>query len=70
MGESKTNSVVDHRGMVWDYPNLYVTDGSMIPSALSVNPSLTISALAERTAFWITYGREMQMGDHDTPKNS
>jgi len=59
--------VLNHRGEVWDYPNLYVADGSMIPSALSVNPSLTISALAERVAFWIINEREMQKGDRDAP---
>ena len=67
MGTSKTSGVVNHRGEVWDYPNLYVADGSMIPSALSVNPSLTISALAERVAFWINYGREMKIGDAKAP---
>jgi choline dehydrogenase-like flavoprotein len=40
-----------------------------MPSALSVNPSLTISALAERVAFWILYGREMAPGDNATPVN-
>jgi cholesterol oxidase len=70
MGMSKNSSVVNHRGEVWDYPNLYVADGSIIPSALSVNPSLTISALAERVAFWINCGREMQIGDPEAPHTS
>jgi len=67
MATSKSSGVLNHRGEVWDYPNLYVADGSMIPSALSVNPSLTISALAERVAFWIINEREMQKGDRDAP---
>jgi len=58
MGESEDSSVVRHQGEVWRYPNLYVADGSAIPAALSVNPSLTISALAERVAYWIVHGRE------------
>jgi cholesterol oxidase len=70
MGGSKNDSVVNHRGEVWDYPNLYLADGSIVPSALSVNPSLTISALAERAAFWIIHGREMQKGDNAAPKVS
>lgn len=59
MGDSQDSSVVRHQGEVWRYPNLYVADGSAIPSALSVNPSLTISALAERVACWIIHGREI-----------
>lgn len=70
MGTDKSNGTVNHRGEVWDYPNLYVADGSIIPSALSVNPSLTISALAERVAFWMVHGRELQKDDRDGPRPS
>jgi hypothetical protein len=35
------------------YDDLYVMDGSVIPSPIGVNPSLTISALAFRTAAYI-----------------
>jgi cholesterol oxidase len=69
MGESKELSVTNSAGEVWDYPGLYVADGSLIPTALSVNPSLTISALAERVAFWMIHQREMDSGDDETPKN-
>ena len=47
IGESDADGVVNHRGEVWNYPGLYVTDGAAVPSALSVTPSLTIAALAE-----------------------
>lgn len=70
MGEDRTSSVARHQGEVWGYPNLYVADGSAIPSALSVNPSLTISALAERVAFWMIHGHEMGAGDGRAPLNS
>lgn len=70
MGDGIEKSVADHKGEVWGYPNLFVADGSLIPSALSVNPSLTITALAERVAFWLLNGREMQSGDRASPKNS
>jgi cholesterol oxidase len=48
MSDDKENGVVNAVGEVWGYPNLYVADGSIIPTALSVNPSMTIAALAER----------------------
>jgi len=50
MSESREKGVVNEFGEVWDYPNLYVADGSIIPTALAINPSATISALSERIA--------------------
>jgi cholesterol oxidase len=50
MGRSRADGVVDHRGEVFGYPNLYVADAAIIPRALGVNPSRTIGALAERIA--------------------
>jgi cholesterol oxidase len=58
MGSDGTKGVVDHRGRVYDpsrglhsiHPGLYVADGSIVPTAIGVNPLLTISALAERIA--------------------
>ena len=50
MGSEPTSSVVDHRGRVWGQPNLYVTDGAIVPEALGANPSRTIATLAERVA--------------------
>src|SRR5207248_2734920 len=55
MADSPEFGVVDHRGRVFAghdgrdvYAGLLVLDGSIIPRALGVNPSLTITALAER----------------------
>jgi cholesterol oxidase len=48
MGATPDDGVVDEFGRVFNYPGLYVADGSMIPTALGVNPSLTISALTLR----------------------
>ena len=47
MGDSVTNGVVDENFEIYNYPGLYVIDGSVVPSNLGVNPSLTITALAE-----------------------
>jgi choline dehydrogenase-like flavoprotein len=42
--------VVGHDGAVFGYEGLYCMGSSIIPSSLGVNPSLTISAVAERCA--------------------
>ncbi|MGY3230241.1 cholesterol oxidase [Luteibacter sp. HA06] len=47
MGRDATEGVCDSRGRVHGYRNLYVCDGSMVSANLGVNPSLTITALAE-----------------------
>jgi cholesterol oxidase len=39
--------VVDKFGQAFGHPGLYVSDGSIMPANLGVNPSLTITALAE-----------------------
>jgi cholesterol oxidase len=50
MGDTPLNGVVNHAGEVFNYKNLYVIDGAIVPEALGVNPSRTIGALAERSA--------------------
>jgi len=50
MGDTALNGVVNHAGEVFNYRNLYVIDGAIVPEALGVNPSRTIGALAERCA--------------------
>ncbi|MDQ6787534.1 MAG: GMC family oxidoreductase [Acidobacteriota bacterium] len=50
MGDDAANSVVNKNGQSFDIPNLYIADNSIFPSALSVNPALTIMAMALRTA--------------------
>src|SRR5258706_5128005 len=50
MGRSADEGVVKHAGEGFGYKNLYVADGAIIPRPLGVNPSRTISALAERIA--------------------
>jgi cholesterol oxidase len=48
IGESPESGVVDAYHRVFGYPGLHVVDGSAVPANLGVNPSLTITALAER----------------------
>jgi cholesterol oxidase len=48
MGLGRAAGVVDARGEVFGYPGLYVIDGSIMPGAIGVNPSLTIAAVAEK----------------------
>jgi choline dehydrogenase-like flavoprotein len=58
MGETVETGVVDEWGRVFRQPSagggfhrgLYIADGSMVPTALGVNPALTISAIALRVA--------------------
>ena len=49
MGTDANDSVVNENCQSFDVPNLYICDNSVFPSALAVNPSLTIMALALRT---------------------
>ncbi len=57
MGDTGATGAVDHTGAVFSgadgtdvHDGLYVCDGAVVPRPLGVNPLLTISALAERTA--------------------
>ena len=47
IGKDKNSGVVDKFGKVFGYDNMFITDGSIVPANLGVNPSLTITALAE-----------------------
>jgi cholesterol oxidase len=53
MGKSAADGVIDHRHRVFGYDGLYVIDGSAISANPGVNPSLTITALAERAMSFI-----------------
>jgi len=47
MSKSAKDGVIDFSGKIHGYDDLYVIDGSSVPVNLGVNPSLTITALAE-----------------------
>lgn len=48
LGGAVLNQATDNYGRLTAYPGLYVIDGSLIPGNTSVNPFVTITALAER----------------------
>lgn len=53
IGRDETSGVIDIQHQVFNYPGMYVADGSVIPANLGVNPSLTITAMAERAMSFI-----------------
>lgn len=53
IGRSREEGVVDHRHRVFGYRNMYICDGSVLAGNLGVNPSLTITALAERAMSYV-----------------
>ena len=53
MGNDPATSVVDAFGRTHDIANLFVCDGSILPTQGSANPGLTIQALAARTADYL-----------------
>lgn len=50
IGDDPRTSVVNADCRCWDIPNLWICDGSGFPTVGGVNPSLTIQAIACRTA--------------------
>jgi choline dehydrogenase-like flavoprotein len=64
MGADPESSVVDKYGRTHDVPNLFVCDGSILPTQGSANPGLTIQALAARTAdYLISQGEKTFVSD-------
>ena len=47
-GQDRESGVIDTRHEAFGYPGLYVVDGNAIPANVGVNPSLMITAMAER----------------------
>ena len=59
IGKDISQGVVDPYHRVWNYPSLHIVDGSTITANLGVNPSLTITAQAERAlSLWPNKGEE------------
>ncbi len=65
MGNDPATSVVDKFGRSHDIPNLFICDGSTLPTQGSANPGLTIQALAARTAdYLIKHGDAIFFSNH------
>ena len=58
MGSTREHSVVNVSGETWDVKELYVVDGSILPTSLGVNPQESIMAMATRIA-WILRERPL-----------
>lgn len=50
MGADARRGVVDDHGEAFGHQGLFVVDGAALPGPVGANPSLTIAALAERSA--------------------
>jgi cholesterol oxidase len=75
MASAAETGAVNHLGQVFSgpqgsevYKSLYVSDGSVIPRALGINPLLTISALAERCCALMAKERGWDIEYHAKPK--
>jgi len=62
MGSDPEESVVKHTGETWDVENLFICDGSIIPTSLGVNPQMTLFALAMRCAGFVDDKLEPRAG--------
>jgi cholesterol oxidase len=63
IGSDPSQGVVDAHQKVFGYENLIVCDGSVIPANVGVNPSLTITALAEHAMSFVPAAEERQPVD-------
>nr|WP_042180193.1 GMC family oxidoreductase [Kibdelosporangium sp. MJ126-NF4]CEL14248.1 Cholesterol oxidase [Kibdelosporangium sp. MJ126-NF4]CTQ88616.1 Cholesterol oxidase (EC 1.1.3.6) [Kibdelosporangium sp. MJ126-NF4] len=78
IGDDPATSALDDRHELRGHPGIFVTDGSAVPGALTVNPALTIGALAERAipgivraarerGIAVDYGAPVPVGVTTTP---
>lgn len=70
VSDSPEHGVVDQFHRVWGHPGLHIVDGAAVPANPGVNPSLTITALAERAmSFWPRRGQPDDRPGQDTLPN-
>jgi cholesterol oxidase len=68
IGHGPEDGVVDHRQRVFGYENLLVCDGSAVPANVGVNPSLTITALAEHAMSSVPPKGEAEPGEREVAR--
>ena len=64
IADNSTHGVIDSHHRVFNYKNMYICDGSVVAANLGVNPSLTITALAERAMSFIPPSAETDWNDN------
>ncbi len=64
MGSDPATSVADKYGRTHDIPNLFICDGSLLPTQGSANPGLTIQSLAARTADYLIANGDALLSSH------
>jgi cholesterol oxidase len=62
VGKDANEGVIDAEHRVFGYPGLYVIDGSAVSANPGVNPSLTITALAERAMSRVPLASQLGKG--------
>ena len=70
IADSPQYGVIDSRHRVFGYKNMYICDGSVVAANLGVNPSLTITALAERAMSLLPVATENTWGDEPQMNSS
>ncbi|CAB4562197.1 unannotated protein [freshwater metagenome] len=68
IGESVQTGVIDPYHRVYNYPTLHIVDGASVTANLGVNPSLTITAQAERAfSMWPNKGEKDERPAQNSP---
>ena len=68
IGESIQTGVIDPYHRVYNYPTLHIVDGASVTANLGVNPSLTITAQAERAfSMWPNKGEKDERPAQNSP---
>jgi choline dehydrogenase-like flavoprotein len=76
IADSPERGVVDSQHRVFGYKNMYICDGSVVAANLGVNPSLTITALAERAMSFVEpaendiYSRTLENQERSTTEDT